>query len=84
MLVSKFCFHPACAGTLIKQVNSYFNTLFVSNYCELNEEADINVRQEVEDVFESNFHRKAAYEQRIQLEWEDMDKTETSYYKSEN
>ena len=34
-------------------------------YQQMNEEAEINIRQEVEDIFERNFDREAAYEQRL-------------------
>ena len=42
-------------------------------YRQLNEDADINVRREVEDVFERNFDREDAYEQRRQREYGDAD-----------
>ena len=45
---------------------------------QVNDKANINVRQEVEDVFERNFEREDAYEQRVQREWEDMDVMESS------
>lgn len=35
-------------------------------YRKLNEEADVNLRQEVEDVFERNFDRRLEYEQQIE------------------
>ena len=47
-------------------------------YRQLNEQVDVNVRQEIEDVFERNFDREDAYEQRLQQEWEEMFSTETS------
>ena len=45
----------------------------------MNEEVEINVRQEVQDVFERNFDREAAYEQRLLRLWEDMNCAENSH-----
>ena len=46
----------------------------------MNEEAEINLRQEVEDVFERKFDKEAAYEQRLLRLWEDVNGAESSHY----
>ena len=67
--ISCVSFHwPYYASKSLLLLLSFFVFVIVARrykYRQMNEETEINVRQEVEDVFERNFDREAAYEQRL-------------------
>ena len=75
-----FCWQYYASKTFLVFISFFPFVVIAHNYRyrQLNEEADINVQQEVENVFERNFDREDAYEQRFQRALEDIDVTESS------